>query len=131
MLDKLPIFNEGWNEVLDVMATGKFFSTTGEILIPSWAVNGAGPGSIAQTKNGLSQIDFELQWTFPLEYAEIISGDGETVFRKRINLDHTTAFGKQLFSEKINLKGKHWVRLEVWDAAVNGAFTQTIWLDEK
>jgi len=28
----------------------------------------------------------------------------------------------------IDLKGRTWVRFEVWDIAANGAFTQPVWL---
>ena len=50
------------------------------------------------------------------------------VYRDRINLDDTRPFGEQVFKRTVNLKGRKWVRLEVWDSAVNGAFTQAIWL---
>lgn len=71
----------------------------------------------------------EVDWTFPLSFAEIISGDGDQVFRQRINLNHTLAFGKQKFVFTTDLKAKKWVRLEVWDVAANGAFTQFVWIE--
>ena len=131
MLDELPAFSDGWSEVLDALSDGKFFSTTGEIVIPEFTVNGYGLGeSTSLKKDGNAQVQFKVNWTFPLSYAEIISGDGKEVFRDRITLDHTTSFGEQVFSKTINLKGRNWVRLEVWDAAVNGAFTQAIWINQ-
>jgi hypothetical protein len=114
-MDKLPAFDAGWQPVLDVMRHGDLFSTTGEVLIPAFSVNGA-------------EIRFQLDWTFPLNFAEIVSGDGRQIFRERINLDTTTAFGNQTFTRRIDLKGRKWVRLEAWDIAANGAFTQTMWL---
>ena len=38
-LDKIPDFKKGWQSVLEAMSNGKFFSTTGEILIPSFRIN--------------------------------------------------------------------------------------------
>jgi hypothetical protein len=128
-LDKLPAYKGGWQTVIDALQHGKFFSTTGEVLIPQYRVNNKSSGDTAVlAPNGDATISFDLQWTFPMQFAEIISGDGEKVYRHTIHLDKTTAFGKKSFSERLNLKGRKWVRLEAWDAAVNGAFTQTIWL---
>ncbi|MDN3583136.1 hypothetical protein [Mucilaginibacter flavus] len=127
-LDKQPEFNAGWQPVLDVLQQGKFFSTTGEVLIEDFKINNHASGeTITLPANGECKINVKLNWTFPLNFAEIISGDGNNVYRKRINLDYTKAFGEQLISLTENMKGRKWARLEVWDAAVDGAFTQTIW----
>jgi hypothetical protein len=114
-LDRLPAFGESWQPVLDALRKGKFFSGTGEVLIPRFKVSS-------------SSATFDLQWTFPLNFAELISGDGTEVYRQRINLDTTRAFGKKSFTVPADLTGRKWVRLEVWDVAANGAFTQTIWI---
>jgi hypothetical protein len=45
-----------------------------------------------------------------------------------MNLDATLPFDKQKFRVSLNLPGRKWVRIEAWDAAANGAFTQTVWL---
>lgn len=128
-LDKLPSYDDGWQGILDVLKKGKFFSGTGEVLIPSFTVNNKHSGDTAQLdKNGKANISFSVKWTFPLNFAEVISGDGNKVYRDRINLDTTTAFGENKFNFSLNLKGRKWARLEIWDAAVNGAFTQTIFL---
>jgi hypothetical protein len=114
-LNKLPQYREGWQEVLDVLQQGKFFSTTGEVLITSFEA----------TKDSTT---FNLRWTFPMNYAEIISGDGEKVYRNRINLDNTLPFGEKTIKLPVDLKNRKWVRVEAWDIAANGAFTQMIWL---
>lgn len=129
-MDKLPKFEEGWQPVLDAMEGGKFFVTTGEVLLPSFTVNGKGSGETLKLESkGTAKVDLEIDWTFPLNFVEIISGDGTDVFREKIPLDNTQAFGKQAFSFTTDLKGKSWVRVEVWDVAVNGAFTQFVWLE--
>lgn len=129
-LDRLPKFEEGWQPVLDALSNGKFFVSTGEVLLPRFQVNGKRSGETATLgKNGNATIDLEVDWTFPLNFAEIISGDGSKVYREKINLSKTQAFGKQKFEFNTNLQNRKWVRVEVWDAAANGAFTQFVWLE--
>jgi hypothetical protein len=114
-----------------VMRQGKLFVSTGEVLLPSFTVNGKGAGeTIRLPKDGKAAIVLTIDWTFPLTSAEIISGDGQQVFRERIDLTKTRPFGKQTFRFTPTLNGRKWVRVEVWDAAVNGAFTQQVWLEE-
>ena len=78
--------------------------------------------------NGQPELRATLQWTFPLQFAEIVSGDGQQVFRQRIELPDTTAFGSRTLRIKPTLAGRKWVRFEAWDVAANGAFTQPVWL---
>ncbi|MET0300073.1 MAG: hypothetical protein ABW036_09940, partial [Flavitalea sp.] len=128
-MDKLPEYKDGWQPVIDAMHNGSFFSSTGEIVIPEFRANGGLSGdTVALAANGNADINFDVEWTFPLNFALLVSGDGSKVYKERIDLRNTTAFGKEKFRKQLNLKGRKWVRLEVWDAAVNGAFTQTIWL---
>jgi hypothetical protein len=128
-LDKLPSYNDGWQPVVDAMHAGKFFTTTGEILIPSFTVNNKGVGEkLLIEKPAQANVSFNVRWTFPLQFAELIYGDGHATYRHKINLNTTLPFGEQTISKTIDLTNKKWIRLEVWDAAANGAFTQTIWL---
>jgi hypothetical protein len=117
-MGRLPAFDTGWRAVLDTLRKGKFFSTTGEVLIPLFEVG-----------REASYARFSLQWTFPLHFAEIVSGDGTKVYRQRIDLDATEPFGQREWRIPVDLRGRKWVRFEVWDVAANGAFTQTYWMD--
>lgn len=129
-LPKLPKYEEGWKPVLDVITQGKFFVSTGEVLIPAFNVNGKGAGeTLKLNPSGKAQVKIDLNWTFPLNFVEIISGDGKKTYRNRVNLNHTQAFGKRNFTLPVNLANRKWVRVEVWDIAANGAFTQMIWLE--
>lgn len=129
-LDKVPNYADGWQPVLDIMRKGKFFVSTGEVLIPSFNVDGKGAGeTLKVNRSGKATINMQLNWTFPLGFAEIVSGDGKKVYRKRLNLNTTQAFGKKDFNWQVDLKGRKWVRVEVWDVAANGAFTQMVWLE--
>lgn len=129
-LDKLPDFENGWSSVLDVIRRGKFFSTTGEILLPEFTVNGKGPGETLNL-NGDDEaiINLNVQWTFPLNYLEIISGDGNQVYKEKVTLHDTQSFGDRNFELSSSLEGRNWVRVEVWDVAANGAYTQFVWLE--
>jgi hypothetical protein len=129
-LDSIPRYDEGWQPVLDVLRDGKFFVTTGEILIPKFSVGGKQSGETLKRQIGdQPELRAEIQWTFPLSFAEIISGDGQNVYRQRIDLTDTAAFGNRTLSIKPNLTGHRWVRLEIWDIAANGAFTQPVWIE--
>jgi hypothetical protein len=129
-LDVLPTFKEGWQPILDVMKQGKFFVSTGEILLPSFSINGKRAGeTLKLPKNGNATISIEINWTFPLTFIEVISGDGKQVYRERIDMTSSKAFGNKQLKIPSYLKNRTWVRVEVWDAAVNGAFTQQVWLE--
>jgi hypothetical protein len=75
-------------------------------------------------------LQVTLEWTFPLQFAEVISGDGQKVYRERLELTDTGAFGRRTLKLNPDLAGRKWVRVQVWDVAVNGAFTQPVWLQE-
>ncbi len=127
-LDAVPKFKDGWAPVLDALRSRQYFSGTGEVLIRSLTYDGKEfPSEISASDADAIEIIADLKWTFPLSFAEIISGDGETVFRERIDLSNTGEFGEeQLINRTIDLSGRKWVRFEVWDVAENGAFTQTV-----
>lgn len=128
-LDALPKFEEGWDPILEAMKEGRFFTSTGEILFPKFEVNGKGAGeTLSLHTNGEATISLHTQWTFPLNFALIVSGDGKDVYHERIDLKHTQAFGDEEFKFNVNLKNRSWVRVEVWDEASNGAYTQSVWL---
>jgi hypothetical protein len=128
-LDRIPRFEEGWQPVLDTLRAGRFFVTTGEILVREFTVDGKSSGQTLRPSDGPSKASLALQWTFPLRFAELVSGDGSKVYRERIDLTDTEAFSQRSIDREIDLKGRTWVRLEAWDIAGNGAFTQPIWVE--
>jgi hypothetical protein len=50
------------------------------------------------------------------------------VSRQRVDLSDTGSFGQTELKLLVDLPGRTWVRLQVWDVACNGAFTQPVWL---
>lgn len=130
-LDKLPKFKDGWQPVLDSLRGGDFFTTTGEILIPNFTVDGKASGKEIASDAGQKQLEADVEWTYPLSFAEIVSGDGKQVFRQHLDLSDCDSFGTKKLQVPLDLKGRTWVRLEIWDIAGNGAFTQPVWIGPK
>lgn len=129
-LKQLPKYEDGWQPVLDAMRYGQFFVSTGEVLIPNFSINGKTSGEVLKTKeNSKVNIEAELQWNFPMNFVEIVSGDGKKVYTQKINLNYTQAFGHKKFCWPVDITNKKWIRIEAWDIAANGAFTPMIWLD--
>jgi hypothetical protein len=127
--DRVPRFADGWQPVLDSLRTGRFFVTTGEVLIPEFLVEGKPTGStVVLRPGGDAEVRVDLSWTFPLKYVELISGDGSRVVRDRIDCSDTSAFDRRSLRLRRQLNGRTWIRLEAWDVAGDGAFTQPVWL---
>ena len=128
-LDRIPRFEDGWAPVLKALRDGAFFISTGEVLMPRFTVGEKASGeTLKLDASGQAKLEANLTWTFPMAFAEVITGDGKEVHRKRIDLTSTGAFGKQTLEAKLDLTGKTWVRLEAWDVAANGVISQPIWL---
>lgn len=128
-LDRLPRFDDGWPDVLAALRAGQFFTTTGEVLIRDFQLGGQQSGeTLNLTQTPQPELRVELDWTFPLEFAEVISGDGQRIYRERIDMTDTAAFSRRTLTLRPQLTGRKWVRFEAWDIAANGAFTQPIWL---
>jgi hypothetical protein len=108
---------EDFRPVVDAMRKGEFFVTSGEVLIPKYLVEGSGPKRT---------ITADVEWTFPLEFAEVVWGDGLKTDRQIIPLTEMPAFGRHHFSIPFDATGKKWVRFAVWDSAGNGAFVQPV-----
>lgn len=111
-LDALPPATD-WTPVNQALRAGDFFVSTGEVLIRNFRVKGSG-------------VAADVDWTFPLEFVEVVWGDGERVNRKVIRTPDAHAFGSRQFEIPVDLSMQTWVRLAAWDSAVNGAFTQPL-----
>ncbi len=112
-LAKLP-GSDNWSPLLEVLRRGDFFVTTGEVLIHSCRREGA-------------QVRADIEWTLPLGQAELVTCDGTRVQRKTIPLPETKQFGRRTFEWSVEPQHLQWFRLEVWDIAYDGAFTQPIY----
>jgi hypothetical protein len=75
------------------------------------------------------EVTARVEWTFPPAFAEVIWGDGSRVQRKRVDLSDQEPFAGKVLRVRVDLKGAKWVRLEVWDVAANGTFSQPVWIE--
>ena len=115
-LDALPTVDD-MSPIIDSLKRGDYFVTSGEVLIPSYAVNGSGDQRT---------ITAEVEWTFPLDFVEVVWGDGQTTDRQILSTTDLPAFGKKRFEIPFNAAGRKWVRFAAWDVATNGAFVQPV-----
>jgi hypothetical protein len=119
-LDALPEPGD-WRSIVDVMKKGDYFTTSGEVLIPHYAM---------ESEGSKRTITADVEWTFPLEFAEVVWGDGKKTERQIIPATELPAFGNHRFEIPFNAAGKKWVRFAVWDCAGNGAMVQPIKLNK-
>jgi hypothetical protein len=119
-LDSVPGPDDDWTPILSALSNGDFFVTTGEIFVRNFSVEGRG-----RQRTIVADVD----WTFPLEFVEVVWGDGEKTDRQIIRVTDLGAMGTKHFAIPFDATGKKWVRFAVWDSAVNGAFAQPVWLE--
>lgn len=118
-LDALPKPGD-WAPIVNAMSRGDYFVTSGEVLIPSYSLEGTGRNRT---------IVAEVEWTFPLEFVEVVWGDGQRTDRQIISATDLPALGHHKFQIPFNTDGKKWVRFAAWDSAGNGAMVQPVKLD--
>jgi hypothetical protein len=116
-LDAVPAAAADWSPILKTIRNGDFFVTTGEVLITNYRVEGTG---------NERTIRANVEWTFPLDFVEVVWGDGSRVDRRIVSVTDLPPFGTKQFSIPFDATGKAWVRLAVWDSAGDGAFVQPV-----
>jgi hypothetical protein len=116
-LDKVPLYNESWSPVLEAIRRGDFYGTNGEVLFHNWGVQGNGAKSVYTAS---------IEYTFPLEFADLVWSDGTRVEHKFIDLKDTMPFGTREFKIPFDATGKKWIRLSVWDSTGSGAWDNPI-----
>jgi hypothetical protein len=121
-IDRTPGPDDDYSPVLKSLRDGNFFVTTGEILIKNYNVAGTGTQRT---------IAADVEWTFPLNFVEVVWGDGKKVDRQIISTTDLPPFSSKKFSIPFDAAGKQWVRFAVWDSAGNGAFVQPVWVGTK
>ncbi len=117
-LKQLPAW-ERYGDVLEALARGEFFVTTGEVLLPEVHIASASADTVL--------VRAAVRWTFPLKMAEVVWGDGTETRHEIFPLETTRPFGAATFEWKVKASGWRWARLAVWDVAANGAFVNPVW----
>jgi hypothetical protein len=116
-IKELPDF-DNYGPMLEAVMRGDYFISTGEVLLPTVEVSTASEAAITATA--------DVQWTFPLAFAEVVWGDGNKTFTQTFPLSETRPYGSQTFTWKTNAEGWKWARVAVWDIAGNGAFINPV-----
>jgi hypothetical protein len=106
--------------VIEALMRGDSFVTSGEVLIPGYKVSGTG---------GQRTIVADVEWTFPLDFVEVISGDGMKSKRQVISTTGLPPMGRHHFEIPFDAAGQKWVRFAAWDSAGNGAMAQPVKLN--
>jgi hypothetical protein len=107
--------------LIEALTEGRSFVTTGEVLLHSTQVEGRGRDA---------RFIAEVEWTFPLEFVEIVWGDGTRTGRQVVPAHALPAFGRNRFVIPFDARGKRWVRFAAWDSAYEGAMSQPLQLPE-
>ena len=115
-MDALPASTD-MSSIIRTLQRGDYFLTSGEVLIPSFALEGSGDERT---------IVADVDWTFPLEFVEIVWGDGQKTDRKIVPATGLPAFGQHRFRIPFHATGQKWVRFAAWDSAGNGAVGQPV-----
>jgi len=115
-LASLPTVDD-MSPIVNAMKSGDYFVTSGEVLITNYSVDGTGDQRT---------ISADVEWTFPLDFVEVVWGDGKTTDRQVIPTTDLPPFGKKHFAIPFNAAGKKWVRFAAWDVATNGAYVQPV-----
>jgi hypothetical protein len=120
-LDSLPEPGN-WQSIVDTLRRGDYFVTSGEVLISNY--------NVKKESDRAATISADVEWTFPLEFVEIVWGDGKVTRREVSSATDLSAFGHKHFELPFDPRGKVWVRFAVWDSAGNGAMVQPVKLKD-
>ena len=107
--------------VINALNTGNYFVTSGEVLIPSHAYEGSGADAT---------LTATVEWTFPLDFVELVYGDGDTTETQIVSTTDLPPFGSHTFTIPFDATRQAWVRFAAWDSAGNGAMTMPVRLGE-
>jgi len=113
-LDRLPLEDDK-SPVIQALMRGDSFVSSGEVLIPNYVVRGTG---------SQRTIVADVEYTFPLDFVEVIWGDGVKSDRQVISTTELAPMGSHHFEIPFDATGKKWVRFAAWDSAGNGAMVQ-------
>ena len=115
---KLPSY-DNYGELINAMENGDFFVSTGEVLMPEH--------SIAEASADKLKAAAQIQNTLPLQFAELVWGDGKQTHRHIYSLESSRPFEKLKIEFEAPAPNWRWARLAVWDIAGNGAFANPVW----
>jgi hypothetical protein len=120
-MDELPQPGD-YAPIVDALRTGAYFVSSGEVLIPTHSYSASGTSAV---------LTAEVEWSFPLDFVEVVYGDGEQTRSVMVSAADLPAFGRHTFTVPFDAAGVAWVRFAAWDTAGNGAMTMPVRLAER
>ena len=118
----LPSY-DNYGQLLDTMRKGDFFVSTGEVLLPEWSITEPRPNRL------LAKARFTS--TLPMQFAEVVWGDGKQTHRQIVSLDTSREFTSSFVQVEFDAPGWRWARIAAWDIAGDGAFANPIYNEKK
>lgn len=115
-LDKLPV-GADYSPIISALRQGEYFVSSGEVLIPNHDYVGSGADM---------RLQADVEWTFPLDFVEVVYGDGERIQTVSVSATDLPGFGAHHFEIPFDARGQSWVRFAAWDSAGNGAMTMPV-----
>ena len=116
-LDKTPAYNDDWSPIINALRNNQLFGTNGEVLFHSWGVQGGGASAVYTAS---------IEYTYPLQFADLVWGDGTKVYHKHVSLSDTLPFGNKELKIPFDATGAKWARLSVWDTMESGAWDNPV-----
>lgn len=95
-MDALPEPGD-YAPIINVLRDGEYFVTSGEVLIPSHRYEGRGAEMT---------LVADVEWTFPLDFVEVVFGDGERTTTRRMSATDLPAFGRETFRIPFDPEGQ-------------------------
>ncbi len=115
-LDALPEGSD-YSPIINALKGGDYFVSSGEVLIPEHDYVGTGAERTLKAT---------VEWTFPLDFVEVVYGDGERTERTIVSATDLPPFGSHVFEIPFPGGDQSWVRFAAWDSAGNGAMTMPV-----
>ena len=106
-----------YTPIVAALKNGDYLVTSGEVVIPSHSYEG--------TADAMTLVA-DVEWTFSLDFVEIVLGDGERTTIHSVAATELPAFGRHTFRVPFDATGQAWVRFAAWDSAGNGAMTMPV-----
>jgi hypothetical protein len=119
-IDKVPSIDD-MSGIVNALKEGDYFISTGEILITGFELKQEGRKA---------KFVADLEWTFPLEFVELVWGDGDQIGREVFKTTDLPAFSQKRFALPFDAEAKSWVRFAAWDIAGNGALVNPFVLQQ-
>ena len=110
-IDSVPGVDD-MSSIVEALRTGEYFVTSGEVLLPECRLEGEG-----EQRTMVATVE----WTFPLDFVELVWGDGISIERELVSATETGTYGRREFRIPFAVGEKRWVRFAAWDVAGNGA----------